>query len=261
MHLMVYATYGRTGIYMLQEYCRRLGIGTSEREIRDLANTLMALPDGHPLARLLGEVPDFRTKAGLADALLHPQDRAFTVPQLFDFIERAGLAFGRWVRQAPYLPQCGDLSKTPHASRLTLLPLPQQYAAVELFRGTMIRHGVVVYRNDRPGNGQPIRFNDEHWQDWVPIRLPRTVCIQERTPPGAAAVLINQSHTYPDLILPIDAAEKRLFVVIDGQLSVAEILAKVPAREGLNKKRARALFERLWWYDQVVFDASKHPLR
>ena len=31
MYLMVYAPYGRTGIYMLQDYCRRLGIGTSER--------------------------------------------------------------------------------------------------------------------------------------------------------------------------------------------------------------------------------------
>ena len=27
MHLMVYAPYGRTGIYMLQEFCRRIGIG------------------------------------------------------------------------------------------------------------------------------------------------------------------------------------------------------------------------------------------
>ena len=26
MHLMVYAPYGRTGIYMLQEFCRRIGI-------------------------------------------------------------------------------------------------------------------------------------------------------------------------------------------------------------------------------------------
>ncbi|MGC2509540.1 MAG: class I SAM-dependent methyltransferase, partial [Acidobacteriaceae bacterium] len=26
MHLMVYAPYGRTGIYMLQEFCRRVGI-------------------------------------------------------------------------------------------------------------------------------------------------------------------------------------------------------------------------------------------
>ncbi len=30
MHLMVYAKYGRGGIYMMQEYCRLLGIGTLE---------------------------------------------------------------------------------------------------------------------------------------------------------------------------------------------------------------------------------------
>src|SRR5262245_22073676 len=30
MHLMVYALYGRTGIYMMQEYCRVLGITTSD---------------------------------------------------------------------------------------------------------------------------------------------------------------------------------------------------------------------------------------
>ena len=30
MYLMVYAPYGRAGVYMLQDYCRRLGIGTSE---------------------------------------------------------------------------------------------------------------------------------------------------------------------------------------------------------------------------------------
>ena len=39
MHLMVYAPYGRAGVYMLQEYCRRLGIGTSSEEIRALAAT------------------------------------------------------------------------------------------------------------------------------------------------------------------------------------------------------------------------------
>ena len=33
MHLMVYAPYGRAGVYMIQEYCRRLGIGTSQEEI------------------------------------------------------------------------------------------------------------------------------------------------------------------------------------------------------------------------------------
>ena len=31
--LMLYATYGRAGVYMVQEYCRRLGIGTTPDEI------------------------------------------------------------------------------------------------------------------------------------------------------------------------------------------------------------------------------------
>jgi SAM-dependent methyltransferase len=255
MHLMVYATYGRAGIYMLQDYCRRLGIGRSDKEIRDLAHTLTALPPGHPLAHLLGEVPDFRSKAGLADALLHPQDRAYTVPQLFDFIERAGLTFGRWLRQALYLPQCGDLANIPHALRLTKLPPAEQYAAVELLRGTMVRHNAIVYRSDRSGDVHSVRFDDGHWQNYVPIRLPRTLWIEERLPPGAAAVLINQSHTYTDLILPIDAAERRLFEAIDGQRTIAEILDNVPARGVAD--RVGNFFEKLWWYDQVVFDAFR----
>lgn len=107
LHLMVYAPYGRAGVYLLQDYCRRLVIGHSRQEIRDLAVTLTALPRAHPLARLLAESPDFQSPDGLADALLNPQDRAYSVPQLFDLIEGCGLRFGRWVRQAPYLPGCG----------------------------------------------------------------------------------------------------------------------------------------------------------
>ncbi len=48
MHLMVYAPYGRTGIYMLQEFCRRLGISASDEAIRDLIAVLKVLPPGHP---------------------------------------------------------------------------------------------------------------------------------------------------------------------------------------------------------------------
>ena len=56
--------------------------------IRDLIAALTALPRGHPLETLLREAPDFRQEAALADALLHPQDRAYSVPQLFDFLDR-----------------------------------------------------------------------------------------------------------------------------------------------------------------------------
>lgn len=32
MHLMVYAPYGRAGIYLLQEFCRRIGIHATDEE-------------------------------------------------------------------------------------------------------------------------------------------------------------------------------------------------------------------------------------
>jgi SAM-dependent methyltransferase len=255
MYLMVYAPYGRAGIYMLQEYCRGIGIHPSEREIRDLAATLRVLPQGHPLAQLLDKAPDFRTEAGLADALLHPQDRAYTVPQLCDLVERAGLTFGRWLRQAPYLPQCGALADTPHSARLASLPIREQYAAVELFRGTMVRHSAILYHKGQASSEQVIRFDGDNWQDYVPIRLPRTICVKERLPSGAAAVLINQNHTYPDLILPIGRAEERIFEAIDGQRSIAQILEHSTSGD-LQRDGTRAFFERLWWYDQVVFDTS-----
>jgi SAM-dependent methyltransferase len=252
INVMVYAPYGRAGVYMLQDYCRRLGIGGTTTEIRDLAASLKALPPDHPIASLLRNSPDFANRAGVADALLHPQDRAYSVAQLLDFLDRAGLAFGRWVRQAPYLPWCGALASMPHQSRLAGLTAEAQYAAIELFRGTMVRHGVVAYRKDRPAKGAPVDFDGEAWLDYTPIRLPDTLTVRERLPPGAVAVLINRNHTYTDLYLPIDARQERLLAAIDGKRTIADICG-----EQVDRSLARAFFQQLWRWDQVVFNTSR----
>src|SRR5215813_9841457 len=259
MHLMVYAPYGRAGVYMLQEFCRRVGIHANDEAIRDLIAALPAIPPGHPLENLLRESPDFRQEAALADALLNPQDRSYSVPQLFDFIEKAGLTFGRWIKQAPYSPHCGVVAKIPQAGRLAQLSSAEQYAAVELFRGTMIRHSMVAYRDDCPGGPQPVTFAGDAWLRYVPLRMPDTICVQERLPEGAAGVLINQTHAYRDLIFPIDSTGKRLFDAIDGRASVGGIVKSTlpSSRTKLQLDMARSFFEKLWWHDQVVFDASR----
>ena len=164
MHLMVYAPYGRAGIYMLQEFCRGIGIQASDAEIRDLVVALGALPAGHPLARLLREAPDFRQEAALADALLHPRDRAYSVPQLLELIAGAGLTFSRWVRQAPYSPHCGLMAQLPQTARIAALEPARQSAAAELFRGAMMSHSVIVRRDDRPGRSHAIAFAGDAWR-------------------------------------------------------------------------------------------------
>jgi SAM-dependent methyltransferase len=258
MHLMVYAPYGRAGIYMLQEFCRRIGIKATDPEIRDLIRALSALPPGHPLETLLSQAPDFRNEAALADALLHPQDRAYSVPQLFEFIDKAGLIFGRWFRQAPYSLHGGNIAKIPQAARMKRLSLPEQYAAIELFRGTLPRHSLIAYRKDSSDSSQQIGFADDAWLDFVPIRMSDTICVQDRLPPGASAVLINQNHTYRDLFLPIGLTEKQLFDAIDGVRNLGDIVQRTlpSSNRRTNLDMARAFFERLWWHDQVVFDSS-----
>ena len=255
MHVMLYAPYGRTGVYMLQEFCKRIGVSATDAEIRDLISALKALPLGHPLQTLLREAPDFRNEAALADALLHPCDRAYSVPQLFEFLDRGGLRFGRWVRQAAYSPRCGVMAHLPQASRLQRLTVEEQYVATELFRGTMVRHSVIAYRNDAPGGSEHIGFAGEACLNYVPVRMPDTVCVRERLPPGAVAVLISQSHTYRDLYMPIDAAEMRLLDAIDGERSIGGIVDKAlgSSDEASHLDIVRGFFERLWWHDQAVF--------
>ncbi len=257
MHIMVYARYGRTGVSMMQEYSRRLGIGTSEQEVRDLAHTVAEVSRDHPLDPLLRETPDFQHADALADALLNPRDRTYSVPELFDYLDRNGVTLGRWYRQAPYRPQCGAVATTPHAALLAALPEPEQYAAVELFRGSMTRHSFVAYRDDCPPGTGRLDLDGESWENAVPIRLPNTISVQERLPAGAAAVLINRSHTYPDLIVPISGSERRLYAAIDGKRTITQAAATAGLGGSTQRKADRAFFQRLWWYDQIVLDASR----
>jgi SAM-dependent methyltransferase len=259
MHLMVYAPYGRTGIYLIQEFCRRVGIQATDEGIRDLIAALRALPPGHPMETLLREAPDFQTEAALADALLNPRDRAYSVPQLIDFLRTGGLTFGRWIRQAPYSPHCGVMAHIPQAFRIAELPPAEQYAAIELFRGTMVRHSAVIYRDDKPGSPQPVGFAGDAWQGYVPIRMPDTICVQERLPAGVAAVLINQTHTCKDLFMPIDSTQKRLFDAIDGDCTIDDIVARaLPSSQRQSQlDMVRTFFERLWRYDQIVLTSAK----
>ncbi|MDH3755995.1 MAG: class I SAM-dependent methyltransferase [Acidimicrobiia bacterium] len=240
VQLMVYAPYGRTGVYMIQDYCRRVGVGTEPEDIADLVASLRELPVGHPLSHLLRDTRDFADADALADALLNPRDRAYSVPQLYQLVARADLFLTRWVRQAPYLPQCGAPATIPHASALAALAPADQHAAVELFRGTMVRHSAILHRDE-----QRIGFGREAASRFVPIRVPTVVALEERLPPDAALAVLDQAHTETDLVLFLDPAEKRVFESIDGRRTIGEI-----TESGTD------LFERLWQHDHIVIDAS-----
>jgi hypothetical protein len=126
---------------------------------------------------------------------------------------------------------------------------------MELWRGIIATHSVVVSRNDGSESRVPVSFEDQRrWLEYVPVRLPGTICVQERLPPGAAGVLLSRYHAFPDLVLAIDADEKQMVDRIDGRRSIAAIIGDAAGSDRV--RRAGALFERLFAYDQVVFDIS-----
>ena len=236
MHLMVYAPYGRAGVYMLQEFCRLVGMPASDDGIRALIAALEELPARHPLARLLRDAPDFRREAALADALLHPQDRAYSVPQLFEFLEGAGLRFGRWVRQAPYSPRCGVMARLPQAARIAALAP----------RGASRRRGALPRHDDDAQRGRVSRRRAARAaRSRSPATRGSTTCrfgcrtrsaFKSGCRRARRRCLINRAHTYHDIYLPIDAQEKRLFDAIDGERSIGD-----DRRRRASRPRPRAV--------------------
>jgi len=59
--------------------------------------------------------------------------------------------------------------------------------------------------------------------------------------------------------MPIDATEKRMLDAIDGRRSIGEIASEIlpSLRDKSQQDPALVFFERLWLYDQVVFDSSQ----
>lgn len=99
-------------------------------------------------------------------------------------------------------------------------------------------------------------FDDVSWLSWVPVRLPWTRLIEERLPAGAAGAVMNSSHSYPDLVLMLSPRDRQLLDGIDGRRTISDIAARA---HGIDHGCARAFFDTLWRYDQVVFDASTTP--
>ena len=136
-------------------------------------------------------------------------------------------------------------------SRFAALSERDQCAQMELWRGLISNHDFIVQGRD-PKNA--VSFHGEEYLRYVPVRRAWTICVQnQQIPPGAAGVLLNQTHVFDDLFLPVNEVEKQMFEAIDGRRNVSEIVEAVK----YSSPHARDFFEKLWWYDQAVFDISR----
>ena len=147
--MMVYAPYGRSGVYPLQEAFGALGAGLSPQARLDMARAVFdRLPAGHPFKRNPHLVDHEASDAGFYDLLLHSQDRPFTIDALDAALGRAGLAMTGATQPALY-----DLDRLlPKGVRAPdgLDPVARM-ALAEKLRGTIKTHVVYATAADRAG--------------------------------------------------------------------------------------------------------------
>jgi len=150
--LMVYAPYGRTGVYPLQAAFGRLFADDApEDQVRLARGVLEALPQTNWFGRnsLLG---DHRgSDAGLYDLLLHSRDRPYTVSDLAGALERAGLEPVSFLEPARYDPRHYLPDDPQYTGRLDALAPLEKAAMAEQLAGNMKTH--IVYAA-RPGEGE-----------------------------------------------------------------------------------------------------------
>ncbi len=88
---MVYAPYGRSGVYPLQEAFSVLFKGHSPQHRLAAAKRIYEnLPSGHPFKTNPHLRDHEQSDAGFYDLLLHTQDQAFDVPHLLDTLTETG---------------------------------------------------------------------------------------------------------------------------------------------------------------------------
>jgi SAM-dependent methyltransferase len=141
MGLMVYATLGRTGVYHMQEMMNRLSAEAGGRKRLELGRSLF---EGLPPTNWLKRNPFVNDHtdggdAGFYDLLLHQQDRAYRVDEVFEFVGQAGLRLQAFVEPMRYDPAiyCADPAILKRADKLDF---QGKAALAELMAGNITKH-------------------------------------------------------------------------------------------------------------------------
>lgn len=218
--LMVYAPYGRSGVYPLQGAFGALFTDEVPAEkVRLTRGALHALPAAHPFKRNLVLGDHRASDAGLHDLLLNARDRSYTVAELFGALERAGLELISFVEPARYDPLRYLPSDSTFVRKVAVLDRVERMLVAEQLAGTIKTHVAYVVPRGRAAEAEARPTAP----DLVPhlARISAAALAQQVRAKGA--VTVTTDGVPFRLEIPREAAP--LIARIDGRRSLGEIAA------------------------------------
>ena len=253
--VMLYAKYGRTGIYLLQSIFRDLRLRQDEASLRMVKQAISLLPPDHLVQSYFKIASDLQYDAGLVDTFLHGRDRAYTVEDCIDLVTSAGLVFQGWLYKAPYYPHDEFAPESEFYTAINALPEPKQWSAMDRLRTNNACHIFLACRPDRPKEGYTIDFSTRDSLDYVPLM--RRDC-------GLSGADIYR----PDWRMGLTPYQLAFVQYLDGRRTIREIAACVlqsgesPHTSTVHlEKFARKLFQSLWRLDFLAMALNANSRR
>ena len=248
LFLMLYARYGRRGVYDMQEVFRALLPDTMAVQIKiDEARALLdQLPSTNYFQRNRDQWESEIGAAGYGDAglydlLLHSQDRAYDVDAIYDFLQAASLQLVDFTGPQKRSYQLEHLLSNPSTLRLCEnLSLRQKYSVAEKLSGNIIKHSFYAARTpDRSARLEDYLDNpalcivlaaemkDMHEQ------IHKAIVPGERL--SITYTLGNKQEVFQ---LPGNAINKVLFRYFDGDTPIKKMVSKVKIMTGNGNSKA-----------------------
>ncbi len=146
VNVMVYAKYGRTAVYQIQDLMKRINEGVTKRdeEVKNARVILSSLPQTNWYMRAQDLISDIKNygDVGIYDLFLHKQDRCYSIEELYDFIENANLNFTEWSEILPRLTIRVEnfVSDPAMLAKIKAMDARKQQAIVEIIAGNIIKH-------------------------------------------------------------------------------------------------------------------------
>lgn len=242
MFIMVYGAVGRTGVYLMQDVFRRMGLTQSAEDVAFARYVLGVLPPEHPVQAFNRRALDLGYDAGVVDTFLHPQDRAYTVPQVLEWIESAGLSFQAWMEPANYEPQA--YLPQPLIDRIAPLPDLERWAAVEGVLGDSIKHAFVLRH---PGRAHRLPFDDDEIFAYRPRRYPDAM-LEQRD----GQIMMTRGG----VAFPVNETEAAVFSWCEGARTMDD-MARDPIFTGFELAARRTFLReclrRMWLLGVMMF--------
>jgi len=208
--LMVYAPYGRSGVYPLQEAFGALLTGTVAERLRHAKQVMARLPEGHPFKRNTHLIDHNAGDAGFYDLLLHAQDRAYAIGELLEVLDRAGLEMTGSPQAHLYdpLPLVGD------PGLMHGLDARAQMGIAEKLRGTIRTHVLYAAKSAEGRVAVPGPQSVPHLKGVAGPKLAQ-LAVKKGT--------IPVTHQSERVEIPIPAVAARALAGVDGRRTLMEI--------------------------------------